>query len=728
MGRCDRTHNGPRRPILPPGCLGSLNRRSHHATLWWLALALIWLAGTTADRIWLGLDQRLPAMDQADYINSAVDHGRALGLLPGGGWQGWDALLDLSPKIPPLASLVNGVVLALSGQAPHQAAWALAAWQALLLVVVACWGRQLLSPGFGLLAAGLITLTPALAGLRVDFTLDLPLTASAILALWLLGRWQVPDPAGGRWPQAIVAAVAVAAALLVKQSALLVVLAPCLWAAAQGLGRSQRRLQVLAAVGIVLAAVLPWLRHNWITTLGGTNRAVLESAAAEGDPPPLSPASLWWYLRLWPSQLGRLNLIVGLAGAALAGLGRLPATANLQTPNPQGGWGTGWGWVLGSAASGWLFTTLSPNKDPRYITPVLPLLILLLTRGWWTLGLALLNRGWNRAAGALLAGALTAAAVEVGTAQAAELQRERLSPLPEAIASLRALVGEKPTTLVTLPNSAELNEHTATMFGRMKGGQIVGRRLGRARAEHSLVLDQAEWVLLTTSTMGMRRQESRDLAASIRRDPRFRLRGSWEWAGEAPVELWGRTRPPDPRGRFDATFIRLAVGMEEGPQGLRPVFKAIGPQHQLDGHFLYQRRVHSWAEQRLEADPKATDALWSLALLAVLRNRPAEADQWFARLEQLLPENPWPSTYRSVVLLAGWNPWRAHTVAEAAARIHGEPVLKALADVSGVLSGNPLRLRPALRSVPAATRKVSDELQSVDSTRATPMARPQKPE
>jgi hypothetical protein len=42
----------------------------------------------------------VPAWDQADYLNSALDHGRALGLLPGGGWQGWNALLDLSPKIP----------------------------------------------------------------------------------------------------------------------------------------------------------------------------------------------------------------------------------------------------------------------------------------------------------------------------------------------------------------------------------------------------------------------------------------------------------------------------------------------------------------------------------------------------------------------------------------------------------------------------------------------------
>lgn len=152
---------------------------------------------TAADRLWLALDQRLPAWDQADYLNSAVDHGRALGLLAGGGWPGWDGLLDLSPKIPPLASLVNGTVMAISGQAPDQASWALALWHGLLLLVVACWGRQLQGRSFGLLAAALLAVAPALASLRVDYTLDLPVSAASVLALWLLGRWQAPRGEAG---------------------------------------------------------------------------------------------------------------------------------------------------------------------------------------------------------------------------------------------------------------------------------------------------------------------------------------------------------------------------------------------------------------------------------------------------------------------------------------------------------------------------------------------------
>jgi len=121
----------------------------------WPLFALLWLISSGLDRLWLHLDQRLPAWDQADYLNSALDHGRALGLIQGGSWQGWQALLDLSPKIPPLASLVDGSMIAIAGDAPDQAAWALSLWFGLLLLAVALWGRQL---------GGVVLVSKAVAG------------------------------------------------------------------------------------------------------------------------------------------------------------------------------------------------------------------------------------------------------------------------------------------------------------------------------------------------------------------------------------------------------------------------------------------------------------------------------------------------------------------------------------------------------------------------------------
>jgi hypothetical protein len=103
-----------------------------------------------------------------------------------------------------------------------------------------------------------------------------------------------------------------------------------------------------------------------------------------------------------------------------------------------------------------------------------------------------------------------------------------------------------------------------------------------------------------------------------------------------------------------------------------------------------------------------------LALLAVLANRPKEASEQFAQLQTLIPDNPWPAAYRSVVNLAGWNPWAAMSVADSAGQQHQEPVLRALGDLSGVLSGAVWRFPAALNSVPAAVTSVEAGLESSD--------------
>lgn len=701
-------------PGTAPDAAAARGRRER---IWWGIVALLWGLSAAWDRVWLLRDGRQPSWDQADYLNSAVDHGRTLGLL-GGSWQGWSALLDLSPKIPPLASLVNGSVMALAGDSPDQASWSLALWHGLLLAVVAAWGRQLGGRRFALLCVALVALAPALMALRVDYTLDIPLSAATTLALWLLGRWQAPAPSGGRSRQALLAALAIGAALLVKQSALQLVALPGLWAAASGLRRSGRRLQVLLAVAVVLALVLPWLHHNWITTLGGTNRAVIESAASEGDPPVLSAASLLWYARLLPELVGLPLLLPGLLGLCLGLVAWLQprlqgtrADSDRGAPPLRDGLPPGWGWLLGCAAAGWLATTLSPNKDARYIAPVLPLLLMLLAAGWWQLGQWLVRRFGSRSSAVLLGAGLLSAVTGSGATALASLRPAEANPLPDLIARLRTEVGDAPTTLLVVPGSPTLNEQNVTTYGRIGGGRIEGRRLGRRRSEHPLVLERADWLLLASGDQGTDRPGSRELSLRLRADGRFEPVGQWPWSEGRQVELWRRRGPAAPR--FDADFIRLARGLEQGPAGLAAVFERIGPEHQLDGHFLYQQRVRRWARERLQRQPDDRDALWSLALLATLNNRPVEAGQWYGRLQALEPGNPWPAAYRAVVSLADWNPGGA---TQALAELPGEqrlqPIPRSLSDLSAVLSGRLWRIRPLAAGLPDAIQAVKRELKS----------------
>ena len=666
-----------------------------------LGVAMIWLLATAVDRLWWMQQTGVPAWDQADYLNSALDHGRALGLLPGGGWNGWSALLDLSPKIPPLASLVNGTVMAVSGDAPADAAWSLSLWHGLLLLAVAGWGYRLRGEGLALLACLLTALTPALLDLRTDYVLEMPLAAMVTLALWRLAVWCDPST-GGRWGQVCWATVAALAAVLVKQSALLALAPAGLWAAWIALRRRgvwRRQALVLPLLGS--AMVLPWLRHNWITSLGGTNRAVFESAAGEGDPGLLSLEGWLWYPRLLPEQLGLVLLVVGVSGLVLWWV---------QRSRTSGDDGWCWSWLVINLLAAWLLTSLSPNKGDRYIAPLLPALLLLLSRGWWQWGLWL--RQWRPRWTSPLLGIGLLACVPAGWSH----QWERLQDRPRG--PLQALVqaaggadpAAEPRTVIVVPSTPDLNQHNVSFYGRRGGGRLVGRQLGGSRRDRAPVLARAEWVVLSEGDQGSVRKAARKLDRAVRSSGVFEQVQRFPRPKGGSYSLWRRRSDRPASLGFAAAFPALAAGLAAGPSGLDPVFSAVAVEHMLDGHFLYRQQVAGQAQQQLAINPEDAQARWSLALLAVLANRPGEAADQFAALQRLDPQSPWPAAYRSVVLLAGWMPWAASTVADQAASQQNNGVLVALADLSAVLGGAVWRLPSAISSVPTAVKLVEGAL------------------
>ena len=62
--------------------VGLLARQAKNKQLNWfrglLILGIIWLAGALCDRLWFALDRSVPAWDQADYLNGAMNYWQAL--------------------------------------------------------------------------------------------------------------------------------------------------------------------------------------------------------------------------------------------------------------------------------------------------------------------------------------------------------------------------------------------------------------------------------------------------------------------------------------------------------------------------------------------------------------------------------------------------------------------------------------------------------------------------
>ena len=624
----------------------------HQNMIWWIALGLIWSLSCVLDHTWLQLDQRLPSWDQAEYLSSAIEHGKQLGVLDPGRWDGLQTLLDLSPKIPPLSSIVSGSMMAIVGQNPDEAGWILSFWHGVLLLTVASWGRCIGGQRLGFLAALFLAIAPGMAEHRVEFTLDLALTGTTTLALFLLYRWQRPGSQGGQWPQAIVAATALAASVLTKQSALLVVALPAIWAGLQALREPKRSLQLVAGLGITLIAIIPWLQHNWITTLGGTQRAVIASAAEEGDPGLLQLESWIWYPRLLPKQVGGLVLGGGLAGCLLQAMKRNKSGGIEKTE--------GIGWLTGTAICVLIATSLSPNKDARYIAPLLPLLSIILARGWLLLLQAFGKRPWQRAIGPiLLLLASFLSAIELIRIQWSDIRYAPGSPAADVIASIRQREGSDHVTVLMAASDRDLNEQTLSYLGNLEGGSIDVRRLGRSNGQSALAREQAEWWILATGNQGTSRKSARQLSREVRQDPRFERVQTWPWSKGRDIELWKRKTTAPELERFDKRFIALARSMKEGPAALEAIFSSIEPWHLLDPTFAYQERVENWAFAQLEKSPDDRDALWSLALINVLRNRPNQAADWFERIQKVDGEESWAPTYRLVVLIANWQTCKA---------------------------------------------------------------------
>jgi hypothetical protein len=277
--------------------------------------------------------------------------------------------------------------------------------------------------------------------------------------------------------------------------------------------------------------------------------------------------------------------------------------------------------------------------------------------------------------------------------------------------SLRQSVGNDPTTLLITASSPDLNEHTLTLLGRQQGGQILVRRLGRNPGAQELALEQGQWWLIASGDQGTTRPSARALSRAVRRDGRYERVQIWPWTKQRQLELW-RRKPsaPEPQS-FQQRFIRLARGMNQGPRGLQELFAAIGPWHLLDPRFSYQEDVKHWANTQLQRNPGDRDALWSLALLAVLQNRAQQADHWFAQLEQLEGRGQWPSAYRSVVQLAGWNSCGAARVADTtSADPAAGSVLTALRDLSRSLCFDPRGPVALQRSLPTAINTITNGL------------------
>ncbi len=690
---------------------------NHSKYIFWISVLFIWIIATFSDRIWWNFYSNTPSWDQADYLNSALDHARALSFFGGDGASDFSSLLDKSPKIPPLASIINGALIALAGDAPHEAAWSLSFWNGFLLFNIASWGLYLRGKKFALFCVLISAFSPFLFHLRTDYVLELPLISSITFYLFHLGRWS-DKSIGGKWIQLIIAAFACASSLLIKQSSLLIVIPSLLFIFILCFKRDEKfRLQFLCLIFLNLLAILPWFYHNWIMILSGTYRAVFESAAIEGDPFVLGFKSIFWYFPYLENQFGSIIFFFGLSGiifSFLTYIRSFKSSAKLVDIFDQNNYK--WTWIYYNLITSWTFTTLIPNKDQRYIACSIPLIIILLALGFskWVNWLDTYFR-FKYYCLLLIAPISFLFSNSINKYKNLENNSSKYYPVKDIISIVKAdLSFDEKETVIVVPSTPDLNQHNVSYFGRMQGGNILGRQLGQSLLHIEPVIKYSNWIILAEGDQGSVSSNSIALDKAIRDSSLFKKVREFPRKKEGSYSLWKRDANSLKQNEFHNRFIELANGMEQGPLGIKLIFDEIEIEHMLDGHFKYQNIVRDKALSKISSDPENVESLWSLSLLNILLNRPSKADVYLRNLEILLPNNPWPSAYRTMVNVASWNPWKASLIADRAYKRNPNYMLKGLGDVSALFRGAFWRLESASNSVPNAVKSIDDALKPIE--------------
>jgi len=679
----------------------------------WISVLFIWIISTFVDRIWWTFYSNTPSWDQADYLNSALDHARALSFLGGDESSGFSSLLDKSPKIPPLASIINGALIAFSGDAPYEAAWSLSFWNGFLIFNIASWGLCLRGKKYALFCVLICAFSPFLFHLRTNYVLELPLISAITFYLFHLGRWS-DKSLGGKWIQVIISTFACSSSLLIKQSSLLVIIPSLLFIFFLSFKRDEKfRLQFLCLFLINLLSILPWFYHNWIMILSGTYRAVFESAAIEGDPSIFSLKSIFWYFPYLDNQFGSIIFFFGLSGIIFAFLSKIRSLrVSLKLVDIFNKNNYKWTWIYFNLISCWIFTTFIPNKDERYISCTIPLITLLLALGFskWSDWLDTYFK--FKYYGLLLIPPISFLfSNSINKFNTLESVSSKYYPVKNIISIVKSdKTFDEKETVIVVPSTPDINQHNVSYFGRMQGGNILGRQLGQSISHIEPVLKYSNWIILAEGDQGSVSSNSLALDKAIRDSSLFMKVREFPREKEGSYSLWKRSSSSLKRNEFHNRFIELANGMERGPLGIKLIFDEIEIEHMLDGHFKYQSIVRDDALSKIISDPENVESLWSLSLLKILSNRPSEADIYLRNLEILLPNNPWPSAYRTIVNFASWNPWKASLIADRAHKRNPNYFLKSLGDASALFKGAFWRLKSASNSVPKAIKNIDKAL------------------
>lgn len=528
-----------------------------------IGVSLIWLLVAVSDRIWFRMDHSVPAWDQADYLNSALDYWR-MWQHPqwfSGDW--WTQMWMLSPKIPPLTYLLTIPFQNLLGLGSDQTNAVHLLFSAILFASVYGLGRRLFNPTVGFWATVLCAIFPGLYHHRLQFLLDYPLTAMVTLSFYCLTLWWF-SKSDQSWRFSLLFGLTFGLALLTKQTALFFLFIPLLWITATLLKRRQwqRFLQLAIALLLSIAVIFPWARTNWLLMLTSGKRATVDSAIAEGDPSLTSLDAWTYYFKLLPAHLSWPLLIIPIIGLLFYIIKHYSLSGN-QQHHPFSDFAKldlNWislKWLAVFGLGGYLISSLNINKDFRYTLPLLPVLAIILAYfltlfpqrwgrkiRWFTVSLGILLMIFNLSPIGSYPVRQVMRTLNPGNEHHVYLGNPW--PHEQVIAEIIQAQPNLKANLGVLPSTPEINQHNLNYYGSLQDSQVYARQVGTNKNNVLQDVRSMSWFVTKTGQQGSvdRVQNAQQMSLKmLKNNLEFSLKKQWLLPDNSFLNLYQRIYP-----------------------------------------------------------------------------------------------------------------------------------------------------------------------------------------
>lgn len=339
----------------------------------YISLAAI-LCIAYAVNLWLvSLDNRPPVWDYAGYFSQSLSFYDAIRR---GSWSAFSQVFLWDLYRPPVVPLTALPFYMLLGTGYKVALLVNLVFLTVLVLSIYKIGSRLKSQALGLVAAGIVVTLPGIIDYNRVFGLDFALTAMSA-ATFCLG---IESEGLSKRRESIALGIVAGLSFLVKWSYIVIGLPLVVAELAQH--REEVRLSNVAiAVAVASVIALPWYGPS--LTAGLTTRLTREAA-----PEPINATSSLEMFGVYPREL-YLHLVGPMYSTLLLGFAVLSIAVLVVLRKRD--------WVKSgldsSAAKSLAFTffvalfcfTLFANKSPRFVLPVVPIVVLVMVRVGWDL-------------------------------------------------------------------------------------------------------------------------------------------------------------------------------------------------------------------------------------------------------------------------------------------------------------------------------------------------------